>query len=156
MGKTVVISIIVAVVFAGLGFWGGLYYSGQLNPQPQPTVTVTTTAGAQTVKVTSDDNNKTVTLTTKDTLQITLDNPGDGGYTFQDPTFDATALQSEGHTHQDPTQSSTTSPIVGNFGTDTWTFQPLKAGQSTLTITAKRTASGETITSLTIQVNVTG
>jgi len=47
-------------------------------------------------------------------LQLTLNNPADGGYTFDLPQF------------------------IGFAGTDTWEFKALAAGESILTVTATR------------------
>ena len=102
------------------------------------------------LKITAQQNGQPVTLAKGQTLDITLQNPGDGLYSFDMPQYDATILRFVDHLHQGPTNNN-----VGNFGTDSWDFVAIKAGSTTLTITATRgTEAGTTVTVLSNQVSI--
>jgi len=102
------------------------------------------------VKITAQQNGQPVTLDQGQTLKVTLQNPGDGLYSFDQPQYDAAVLRFVDHLHQGPTNNN-----VGNFGTDSWDFVAIKAGSTTLTITATRgTESGATATMLSNSVSV--
>jgi predicted secreted protein len=105
----------------------------------------------QSVQVNEQENGKTIALSKTQTLTITLGNPGDGGYAFDTPKFDASVLSITNHTHIAPTSNAT-----GDFGKDTWEFKALKSGGSTIIITATRSFDVNnpvTIFSGTIAVN---
>ena len=118
------------------------------------------------VSLTESDSGKTIELIKDQSLTITLSNPGDGGYTFDDPQYDASLLQLDSYVHNssvsasttvpdNSASASTTVPISGNFGTDVWQFSPLKSGTSDLVITATRPWSGGgTVTMFKISVVV--
>jgi predicted secreted protein len=102
------------------------------------------------MKITVQQNGQPVSLVKGQTLDITLQNPGDGLYSFDQPKYDATVLRFVDHLHQDPTNN-----YVGNFGTDSWDFVAIKAGATTLTFTATRGAdSSTTATMLSNNVSV--
>jgi len=86
------------------------------------------------VQVNGADNGKTVSLAQGQTLKVDLGNPGDGGYTFDTPQYDASVLSLKGHTHTPPPNTN----VTGDFGTDTWEFIALKSGSTSLTVTASR------------------
>ncbi|MBS1522575.1 MAG: protease inhibitor I42 family protein [Bacteroidetes bacterium] len=86
------------------------------------------------VKINGLDSGKTVTLINGQTLELTLGNPGDGGYTFNPPQYDSTILKLTDHIRIPPVNSAN----IGDFGKDTWRFSTLKPGSATLTITATR------------------
>lgn len=88
----------------------------------------------QTVQVTAADAGKTINITQGETIKLTLQNPGDGGYTFDAPKFDASVLSLANHEHNSPAASN----ISGNFGSDTWEFTAKSSGYTTLTVTASR------------------
>jgi predicted secreted protein len=85
------------------------------------------------VQITAQDNGKSVALSLRQTLKMTLANPGDGGYTFDQLQYDSSVLSLVSHVHTPPTTNA-----MGNFGTDTWVFSALKAGSTTLKVTATR------------------
>jgi len=102
------------------------------------------------LKITAQQNGQPVALAKGQTLDITLQNPGDGLYTFDTPQYDATVLRFVDHLHQSPGNNN-----VGNFGTDSWDFVAIKSGSTTLTITATRnTESGSMVTMLSNPVSV--
>jgi len=91
-----------------------------------------TPAPAQ-VQITAQQNGQPVALVKGQTLEVTLQNPGDGLYSFDQPIYGSAVLRFVEHLHQGPTNNN-----IGNFGTDTWDFTAVKAGTTTLTITATR------------------
>jgi len=98
------------------------------------------------LKITAQQNGQAVTLVQGQTLDLTLQNPGDGLYTFDQPQYDATVLRFVDHLHQGPTNTN-----VGNFGIDSWDFVAIKAGSTTLNITATRGTDNNT--AVTMQSN---
>jgi predicted secreted protein len=102
------------------------------------------------VKITVQQNGQPVALVQGQTLNVMLQNPGDGLYSFDQPKYDASVLRFVDHLHQGPTNND-----AGNFGTDSWDFVALKAGSTTLIITATRAnQSGSTATMLSNSVSV--
>jgi predicted secreted protein len=91
------------------------------------------------VKITAQQNGQPVTLARGQTLNVTLQNPGDGLYSFDQPKYDATVLRFVDHLHQGPTNNN-----AGNFGIDSWDFVAIKAGSTALTITATRNNDNST------------
>ncbi|MEO6978927.1 MAG: protease inhibitor I42 family protein [Mucilaginibacter sp.] len=86
------------------------------------------------VQVDYTKNGQTISVATGQSLQLTLGNPGDGGYDFDTPQFNPLVLSLVSHAHTNP---GTNAP-VGNAGTDTWEFKALAAGESVLKVTATR------------------
>jgi predicted secreted protein len=86
------------------------------------------------VQVNGADNGKTISLAQTQTLKVNLVNPGDGGYTFDTPQYDASILSLKSHTQAPPANTN----LIGDFGTDTWEFIALKSGSTSLTVTASR------------------
>ncbi len=80
------------------------------------------------------DNGKSVMVTQGEKINITLGNPGDGGYVFGSWQYDSSILQLNSHIRVTPTNTS----IVGDFGSDVWLFTALKSGKSALSITVSR------------------
>ncbi|HZY39232.1 MAG TPA: protease inhibitor I42 family protein [Mucilaginibacter sp.] len=102
------------------------------------------------IKITALQNGKPVTLTQGQTLDVTLQNPGDGLYSFDQPKYDVTVLRFVDHLHQGPTNNN-----VGNYGMDSWDFVAIKPGSTTFTITATRGADkSTTVTMLSSNVSV--
>lgn len=144
---------------AGTGYVGSrtiaklnaLFGCGTTYISSSPSVTTSTQ-----LSLTASDSGKTITLTTGQTFLVTLSNPGDGGYVFDNPQYDASLLQLNSHLHTSPI-SSTSSPVTpGNFGTDSWQFVALKPGTTDLTITAAQPWNGGgTATMFKISVNIT-
>ena len=87
-------------------------------------------------KLTGADSGKTTAVTKGETITLTLGNPGDGGYHFNDPQFKTSVLTLVSHTQQ------AGSNAVGDFGTDTWKFTANGTGTTTLKITASRGTPG--------------
>lgn len=54
-------------------------------------------------------------------LNLRLGDPGDGGYTFDSPAYQFGIITLSAHYHY-----SSPTAAVGDFGTDTWKFTPLK------------------------------
>lgn len=83
----------------------------------------------------TDKENKTKnTILKGNTVFITLGNPGDGGYQFENPIYDKTLFVLKNHTHKNPAPSG----VVGDFGTDTWEFLSVKKGTSNIVIDISR------------------
>ena len=92
-----------------------------------------------TALIDDTSNGKTETLHTGQQFTVTLPNPGDGGYQFDNPEYDTSLMHLDDHTHLAPESNVP----LGNFGTDVWTFSALKAGATDLTITSSRSWNGE-------------
>ncbi len=93
---------------------------------------------AKYISLTDKDNHKSVTVGVGDVINITLNNPGDGGYTFENPEYDTSIFHLNNHTHIDPKTDNQMHPVVGNFGSDTWQFVAIKKGVTTITIDASQ------------------
>jgi predicted secreted protein len=91
-------------------------------------------ASQQLVQINALANGKTTTISEGQTLAITLGDPGDGGYTFDPLQYDQSVLKLVVHKLNPPPANSPT----GDFGTDTWSFSALKAGATTVVITASQ------------------
>jgi predicted secreted protein len=98
------------------------------------------------IKISAQQNGQPVTLAKGQTLDITLQNPGDGLYSFDTPQYDGTVLRFVDHLHQGPSNNN-----AGNYGTDSWDFVALKSGSTTLNITATR--GSDKTTTVTMQSN---
>ena len=86
------------------------------------------------ITLTSADAHKDIAAKKGQKIQLTLRNPGDGGYQFDEVTLDMSLLILDSHTHT----SSPNNGMVGNFGTDTWIFTAVGSGKTTIKITASR------------------
>src|ERR1700733_10606852 len=94
------------------------------------------------VKITVQQNGQPVSLVKGQTLDITLQNPGDGNYSFDQPQYNAAVIRLVDHLHQGPTNN-----YVGNDGPDSWDFIAIKTGNTSLAITATQDAGkGATVT----------
>jgi predicted secreted protein len=89
-------------------------------------------ANSNLVQINASANGKTTTISENQTLTITLGDPGDGGYTFDPLQYDQSVLKLVTHRLNPPPANSPT----GDFGTDTWSFNALKSGSTTVVITA--------------------
>ena len=117
-----------------------------ITPTPTPTV------AGKTIDISdSNDNGKTITLTMADKLQIDAHAAGDGGYSANDPQFDSGVLSQQNHNYTSPSQDVPT----GQSGVDTWIFQPVAVGQTTVTISEKRPWETSSTTLATFQIIVT-
>jgi predicted secreted protein len=86
------------------------------------------------LQLTEQDSGKTITVSPGEILQLTLGDPGDGGYTFDPLQYDSSVLSLKDHTLSLPKNTN----IIGDFGSDTWEFSALRTGTTALTITATR------------------
>ena len=101
----------------------------------------------KTISLTYANAGTTVTAVKGQTVTLTLSNPGDGGYQFNDAQFDAGVLKLNSHTHTNPNTNA-----VGYFGQDTWTFTAFGGGISSIVITASRVNDEVTIFSGKVSV----
>ena len=76
------------------------------------------------LRLSQTDTAKTAVVTQGQAVLITLSNPGDGGYEFNNWQYDASILHLDSHTHTAPASPQ----MMGDFGTDTWQFTSLKSG----------------------------
>jgi predicted secreted protein len=90
------------------------------------------------VKLKESSSGKTLVVSKKQIITVTLFNKVDGGYRFDKPLYDSLALRLEKHTERPPAANS----AVGSPGRDFWQFVALKKGKTTLKITATRPWSG--------------
>lgn len=95
-------------------------------------------AYASNLNLTSSDSGDTFEIKRGQTFKVTLGNPGDGGYTFDDPEYDSSILKLLNHQHINPSYNA----AVGNFGQDYWEFEAKNYGKTRLEITASRGWSG--------------
>lgn len=101
-----------------------------------------------TVKqLTAADAGSTASAAMGQTISLTLGNPGDGGYQFNNPQYKTSVLTLQSHTHQNGTNN------IGDFGKDTWNFTAKGSGTTTLEVTASR-GSTETISMFSNQIIV--
>jgi len=87
----------------------------------------------QMVQADDSENGKTINVSAGQSLKLTLGNPGDGGYAFDNPLYNSAVLSLTNHTHIAPTSGA-----IGDFGKDAWEFKALKSGSTTLSVTATR------------------
>ena len=78
------------------------------------------------------DTGKTLSVLKGQTISVTVFNPGDGGFTYNNWQYNSAVLHLDSHVHTDPANTQ----AVGNFGTDTWQFTSLQSGTSLLKLTA--------------------
>lgn len=89
-------------------------------------------ASSVTLQLTVADSGKTISVINGEKILITLGNPGDGGFTFDNWQYNSSVLKLAGHTRNYPPANSPT----GDFGSDTWQFSAIASGTSNLKITA--------------------
>jgi predicted secreted protein len=89
-----------------------------------------------TIYVTEDQTGTTIHMKKGDLLNVTLQDYGDGGYTWTVNRIDTTLLR------QDKQTNWGSSGMMGDFGKDTFMFTALKTGSTTLSLECKR-AFGE-------------
>jgi predicted secreted protein len=100
-------------------------------------------------QLTAADAGGTTSVTAGQTISLTLGNPGDGGYQFNNPQYNTSVLtlvSNKEHVGVHP-------GLVGDFGSDIWTFTAKGSGTTTLEVTAHR-GSVETISMFSNQVVV--
>ena len=143
-----IVVIIIVLLVGGVFFWNNYQIQERKNEDAQKqanttqtiveqpiieaaTSTATSTSGI--LQLDSSSNAKIIQISTGQDFQITLGNPGDGGYTFNAPDYDTSLLHLDNHS-----RATATSGAMGDFGTDTWQFTTLKTGATDITITATR------------------
>ncbi|MEI8130358.1 MAG: protease inhibitor I42 family protein [bacterium] len=94
---------------------------------------------APVVSILESGNGKVEALAVGQKFTLTLPNPGDGGYQFDNPEYDTSLVHLDNHTHLAPQANAP----LGNFGTDIWEFTSLAKGSTDLTISASRSWNGE-------------
>jgi len=100
-------------------------------------------------QLTAADAGSKASVTMGQTISLTLGNPGDGGYQFNNPKYNTSVLTLASHTHQGAANTN----LIGNFGSDTWNFTAKETGTTTLEVTASR-GSTETISMFANQIIV--
>jgi len=79
--------------------------------------------------LTKNDDGQMLLISEGKQFNITLSNPGDGGYVFDEPIYDSSVLTLVSKNHKSPTSGA-----MGDFGTDTWVFEGKAMGNSDLEI----------------------
>ena len=138
--KTIIIYVMLAVVASIIT---GTVISVALSETPMKN-------NHKTIYLTEKDNGSTVSVRKGDMLNLTLQDHGDGGYTWTITKIDEKIL---GQVDQFNWGNS---GALGDFGKDTWIFSTKNIGTTTLQLECKRSWTGgdtsETI-SITIEVN---
>lgn len=91
------------------------------------------TTSSSTISLTNNNSGQTINTKVGNTITITLNNPGDGGYEFTTPTYDNKILKLEKSAH-----ISAQTGLSGDFGTDTWTYKVIAKGNTQLKIDSVR------------------
>jgi predicted secreted protein len=86
-----------------------------------------------TIYCTVEDNNSTISIKKGDQMNLTLQDYGDGGYTWTIVTLDEQLLKKES---EQLNWGST--GLFGDFGKDTWIFTALNTGSTTLKLECTR------------------
>jgi len=98
-------------------------------------VVVDACSGDEYYSLTEENSGDSLEINCGDQITITLNDPGDGGYQFEDPIFNTNFFKLV--SYQDiPAESNT--DIVGDFGQDIWVFKPIASGEGTIKIEASR------------------
>ena len=103
------------------------------------------------ITISKNDNNSTVNIENGNILNVTLTNPGDGGYQFDEPAYDTNLLKLLSHEH---TNAKDAAYMVGNFGTDTWKFEAISSGQTELIFNIYRACNNEKATYFEATINI--
>jgi predicted secreted protein len=85
-----------------------------------------------TMYINADVNNTTVSLKNGDTVNLTLQNYGDGGYVWTIARIDEKLL------FQTDQFNWGSSGMLGDFGKDTWVFTATQTGSTTLSLECTR------------------
>ena len=97
----------------------------------------------------ANDSGTTINLNKGDTLKLSLNDYGDGGYSWVITSQDKAKLSLISTNHVNGTGQ------VGSFGTDVWTFKADMPGISTLSLACQRPwATNDTCARFSIQVVV--
>lgn len=101
------------------------------------------------INLDSSYNNESINVKKDDIINITLSNPGSGGYQFDDPEFDTNILKMLSHNHSDPNTN-----LVGNFGEDIWKFEATNLGQSEITFYISRSWEQQKEIDFKVTINI--
>jgi predicted secreted protein len=93
--------------------------------------------------LTGADTGKMTEIVKGERISLTLSNPGDGGYQFDDPQFNTSVLTLVDHSHK-----AGNPELIGNFGKDTWVFTANEPGTTTLEVTARRSWEANSVVSI--------
>jgi|GEM_PF-5940844 len=105
-------------------------------------------AAGKTMELTQEDNNTTVFVKSGDRIQVSLNDPGGGGYEMLPPVFDAKMLKLEKTAHNGPAADK-----PGDFGVNVYNFVVMAPGAGDLVFSAKR--SWETEATVLLRVTLT-
>jgi len=83
---------------------------------------------------TQDDNNSENSLYLGEKFKVKLSDPGDGGYVFNEPSFNQDVIKLLSHEDIKPT----TEGLLGYFGYDIWTFETVSEGSTDLAMSNQR------------------
>jgi inhibitor of cysteine peptidase len=83
-------------------------------------------------QISPDDNGSTITLRPGQALVVTLESNPTTGYSWQ-PVFDSKYLEQRGETEFEPESS-----LIGAGGTETFRFEAIQPGTTTLTLNYMR------------------
>jgi predicted secreted protein len=86
-----------------------------------------------TIYCTIDNNNSTISIKKGNQVNLTLQDYGDGGYTWTIVTLDKQLLKKESEQ-----LNWGTTGMLGDFGKDTWIFSALNTGSTTLKLECVR------------------
>lgn len=132
-------------------------YTGQIVILSSLFLLVATLSGCggsnQGVNLTAQDNGAEITLKRGQTLTISLESNPTTGYSWQVIEIDAAILEQSGEAEYK--QASGTEGMTGAGGVETWRFQALAAGQTTLTLGYMRPwESVPPLETFTVQVTI--
>jgi predicted secreted protein len=88
---------------------------------------------SSTIHCNVEDNHSTISIKKGDQVNLTLQDYGDGGYTWRIVTLDEQLLKKESEQ-----LNWGTTGMLGDFGKDTWIFTTLNTGSTTLKLECVR------------------
>jgi hypothetical protein len=95
------------------------------------------------IELSSVDDEKNVVVTKGQIIAITVRNPGDGGFRFDDPKYDSSILQLKNKTHITGMIDPDVNVVrTGDFGEDIFEFESINIGKSKIDITASQLWDG--------------
>jgi len=145
MNKTlIIVLVIIFILLASFGVW---YFNKNKNKLPTPNNQKQDSS--QAINLDSSNNNQTIDVGIDDVIDVTLNNPSDGGYEFNDPEYDKTILKMLSHEHTAPN-----SQLLGDFGEDKWSFQAIKTGKTDLIFYISRSWENQKEVDFQITLNV--
>ena len=110
------------------------------------------TVPGATIELTAGDSGSAVPAKVGDRIVISLDANPTTGYTWQQvPGLDTSVVS---YVSEDYEQAPAASPVVGGGGTDTWTFQAVGEGTTTIALGYQRSGDTTAAESFTVTVTV--